>query len=368
MLTKTRLEPIIRETEPSEGELPLTETREQLARLLLWSQEHAWPERTGATDKLTYEAVIKTAIAANSLVVEVSRYTLAEQTGISDSTAKASLKRHTAKGRLARFPREDEARATPYRINLDVLQVDTKHREQSFLSVVFRATLQQPPPDLFCGKVGLSKQALRAYEALDPEEAQTAADLGRKLHRHRSSVGRLLTKLADYGLAVDTGDGWLKLNVDLEKLAEDHGMAGITQRKRAYHESLRPGHREYLKHKTGNGNAEGDSEAVIQSRQEQPLSRARASLPTDGRAALPRRIAEPVQSNHGQRIPRTSMEGTRHASSNAGPEGAARSHIRRGGRKPAVCLGCGQVYEFNEATTLAYAKCFDCSGTFEWVA
>ena len=125
--------------------LALTDTREKLARLLLWSQGYAWPERTGATDKLTYEAVVKTAIAANSLMVEVSRYTLAEQAGVSPSTARASLKRHVAKGRLVTFPREDEARATPYRIKAGVLQSDTKHREHSSLSAVFRLNLHSLP-------------------------------------------------------------------------------------------------------------------------------------------------------------------------------------------------------------------------------
>jgi hypothetical protein len=198
------------------------------------------------------------------------------------------------------FPRKDEGRATPYRVGLDVLQSHTKPREHSSLLALFRLNLQQPPPDLFCGKQGLSKAVLRAYEALDPERPQKVAPLAKKLGRHRSSVGRSLKQLAAFDLAVNADDGWRKLDADLEKLAEKQGTAGTTERKRAYHESLRPGHRAYLEHKRGNSNGEGSRSEGVRPAKGTMVSEARAARRPDRGTALPRRSAEPVSGNHGQ--------------------------------------------------------------------
>jgi ribosomal protein S25 len=390
MLTKTRIEGLARQLgvrppplplsgEGEEtaaallGELALTDTREQLARLLLGSQEHAWPERTGAPDKLTYEAVLRTAIAANALMVEVSRYTLAEQTGVSDSTARASLKRHVAKGRLVKFPREDEARATPYRINLSVLQVDPKPREHSSLLAMLRVTMQQSPPDLFCGRAGLSKAVYRYYEAVDRMQPQSTAELARKLGRNRSSAGRALRQLEAFGLVEKAEDGWLKTEADLEKLAEEHGTAGTTERKRAYHESLRPGHRAYLEHKAGSGNAEGPSAQDVSPRKGAMVSEAREARRDDRGTAIPRRSVESLSSDDGPRVPAERMETMGRNTPDLLADDGARQSVggmavgnRYAEEREAACQDCGNVVSLSASDLRPYS-CAYCKGKFEFV-
>jgi hypothetical protein len=307
-------------------------------------------------------------------MVEVSRYTLAELSGVSPSTARASLKRHVAKGRFASFPRKDEARATPYRISLGVLQSDTKPREHTLLTALFRLNLQQPPPDLFCGRAGLSKAALRYYEALDPERPQKAADLARKLKRNRSSVGRQLKQLEAFGLAVESAEGWLKADADLEKLAEERGIAGITERKRAYHESLRPGHRAYLEHKRGNGDGEGTRSQDVYPAEGAMVSEAREDSRGDRGAALPRRSAESLSSDDGRGIPAERMETMGRNPSRLLADDGARLSI--GGmelgsgyadkEREAACLGCGQVQTFTAPDLKPYS-CAYCKGAFVYV-
>jgi hypothetical protein len=171
------------------GPLALTSTRRILLAQLEWSQGDAWPERTGPTDKLTYEAVVRTAVAANELTVGMSRYTLAELTGLSSSTAYRSTKRHVARGRFTSKPSEQEELGTRYTVVQTVVQSDTRHGHlPSFLTAVSSLTMHQSPPDLFRSRAGLSKAALRLYDALDPTQGQRVADLAAKLNRHRTSI------------------------------------------------------------------------------------------------------------------------------------------------------------------------------------
>ena len=52
-----------------DSDIRLTPTREKLLINLRWSLGYSWPSRTGPVDRLTYNAVVRTAIAANSLIV-----------------------------------------------------------------------------------------------------------------------------------------------------------------------------------------------------------------------------------------------------------------------------------------------------------
>jgi hypothetical protein len=231
--------------EPSESPLVLTPTREGLLANLGWSLRHSWPSRTGPVDRLTYNAVVRTAIAANSLIVGMSRYTLAELAGISPSTAHRSLNRHVAAARFAKLAPESEELALRYHV-LDVLQSDTRHTSDSLLTAVSGIEMQQPPPDLFRAAGGLSKAALRVYEVLDPTRPQTAAELARKLDRNRSSVSRILPKLYSAGLAQDLEEGWVRTDANLEQVAEDYGVKGAAERMRCYNAQQRQAYRAFL--------------------------------------------------------------------------------------------------------------------------
>jgi DNA-binding transcriptional ArsR family regulator len=202
----------------------------------------------GATDRLTYNAVVRTAIAANSMIVGMSRYTLAELAGVSPSTAYRSLNRHVTEARLARLAPESEELALRYEV-LAVLQSDTKHSSSSLVTALSGIEMQQPPPDLFRAAGGLSKAALRVYEALDPTRPQTAAELARKLDRNPSSVGRILPKLFSAGLAQDLEDGWVRTDANLEDVAEDYGVNGAADRMRRYNAQQREAYRAFLKRK-----------------------------------------------------------------------------------------------------------------------
>jgi predicted transcriptional regulator len=292
-----------REAKPLEGEPFLTQTRKSVLALAAWAEAQEWPN---ATDLFAYRAFLDVAYRANTLFVGMSQYQLAEAIGVSNRTAWTAIGRLERRGLLKREVLQsnvtlDKPLSMSYLlVEPDVLQNYVTHSSYPLNCLESRHNATGVP-DLFRSK-GLRKPALRVYEALDPEQAQTAAELGRKLKRHRSSVGKQLEQLAAFGLAIEAEEGWLKVEADLEKLAEEHGMAGATERMRAYHGRLREGYREYLKYKA------------------------------------------------------------------SGASNAAQSHIQRGRGRLAVCLGCGQVYEFNEATALAYAKCFDCGGSFKWVA
>jgi len=210
-------------------ELKPTRTRERLAAELEWANRQAWPGRSGTTDRLTYTAVVNTAIAANELTVGMSRYTLSEFVGIAPATAYRSLERHVRQGRLLRHPPASIELASRYEV---VLRNETR-RNPSQGTVVSSLVMQQPVHDAFRTRQGLSKTALLVIEALDFEHPQTAAELARKIGKHRSTIGRILSgQLFSAGLALETSNGWLRTDASLDELAVDLGTSGAAERTR----------------------------------------------------------------------------------------------------------------------------------------
>ena len=226
-------------------------------------------------------------------------------------------------------------------------------------------------PDLFKSRDGLSKAALRVYEALDLTQAQKAAELARKLKRNRSSVGRQLKQLANFGLAAKVDNKWLKLDADLEKLAEEQGTAEAVERTRAYNESLREGYRAYLKRK-GNPSAEGPHENDVQPRKGEMVSEAGAALRNDGARALPERGAEPISSGDGRGVPAERVETLGHNPSSVLPNARARQSIggmamgKYAEEREAACEGCGNTLSFSAPDLRPYS-CADCHGKFVFV-
>lgn len=237
-----------------------TPTRQGLLAELAWANEQPWPGRSGTTDQLSYIAVVRTAIAANNRTVGMSRYTLSELVGISPSTAYRSLERHVSQGRLLRHAPASEELATRYEVVLhnetrdslrapqDLLQNETRHvLTDSPLLAESGLIAQQPLPDLFRTRLGLSKLAFLLYHALEDGRPLKAAELARRVGKNRSTVGRALREqLFSAGLALETPNGWLRQPADFKKLAIDLGTAGATERTRKRNAEQRENYRSAL--------------------------------------------------------------------------------------------------------------------------
>jgi hypothetical protein len=238
---------------------------------------------------------------------------------------------------------------------------------------LLRVTMQQSPPDLFCGRAGLSKATYRYYEAVDRTQGQSTADVARKLNRNRSSAGRALKQLEAFGLVEKAEDGWLKADADLEKLAEEHGTAGTTDRKRAYHGRLREGHRAYLEDKAGSGNAEGPRSQDVRTAKGTVVSEAREARRDDRRAAIPRRSAESLSSDDGPRVPTERMETMGRNTPDLLADDGARQSVggmavgnRYAEERDAACQDCGNVVSLSAPDLRPYS-CAYCKGKFEFV-
>jgi predicted transcriptional regulator len=184
---------------PEEDEAPLadTKTRQAVLGMLAWALEDGWKGRGGATDFHAFLAFLGVAYRANKLFVGMSQYQLAELIGVNPSTAWRSIRRLERKGLLKR---EDAHRRTthlPAENSLAgsylLIGPENAHRRitlvttysSSFL-VVSNAPMRVP--DAFRTKGGLSKAALRLYEALDLTQAQTPSELADRLSRDVRTV------------------------------------------------------------------------------------------------------------------------------------------------------------------------------------
>ena len=356
---------------------PTLTTRQMVIALASWAEGQKW---RNATDFYAYRAFLDVAYRANKRRdIGMSQYQLSEAIGGSNRANWEAIKRLERRGlikceTLQSDVARNEAEAYRYALALpdEVLQssvsLDTTSPRISQDSRN-NATLV---PDLFKGREGLSKAALRVYEALDTAQAQTAAELGRKLDRNRSSVGRTLTQLEAFGLVEKAEDGWLRLDVDLEKLAEEHGTAEAAERKRAYNERQREGYREYLKHKAEGGNGEGPRSQDVYPAKGAMVSEAGEAGRTDGGAGLSRRSAQPISSDDGRRLPAERMETLGHDPSSLRSNIRARQSI--GGNelgsgrveREAACLDCGNVVRLSAPDLRPYS-CAYCNGAFRFV-
>jgi hypothetical protein len=358
------------------GRTPRLTTRETVIALASWAEGQKW---RNATDFYAYRAFLDVAYRANKLHdIGMSQYQLSEAIGGSNRANWEAIKRLERRGLIKCETLQSDVRdeSLAYRYALAVPD-DVLQSNVSLVTTIppecqdsrNNATLV---PDLFKGREGLSKAALRVYEALDPEQAQTAAELGRKLDRNRSSVGRTLKQLEAFGLVEKAEDGWLKADADLDKLAEEHGAAEAAKRKRAYNERQREGYRIYLEHKRGNGDAESPSANDVQARAGAVVSEARETSRDDGGAALPRRSVKSLSSDDGPGIPTVRMETMGHDPSSLRSNTRARQSI--GGmelgsgrvEREAACVDCGQVQTFSAPDLRPYS-CAHCKGKLEFV-
>jgi DNA-binding MarR family transcriptional regulator len=362
------------------GRTPKRTTRQTVVALASWAEGQKW---RNARDLFAYRAFLDVAYRANKLQdIGMSQYQLSEMIGGSNRANWESIKRLERRGLLKREPLPDDHEpdwSLAYRYALvvsgDVLQsnvsLDDTTSPRKGIDSRHNATLV---PDLFKGREGLTKPALRIYEALDPEQAQSAADLGRKLDRHRSSVGKSLKQLEAFGLAEKAEDGWLKGDADLDQLAEEHGATKAAERIRAYNERRREGFKAYLEHERGNGDAEDPRSHDVQTRAGTVVSEAGEALRNDGGATVSRRSAESISSDHGRGIPAERMETMGHDPSSVRSDPRARESIGgmgvgsryAGKEREAACVGCGQVQTFSAPDLRPYS-CAYCKGKFEFV-
>jgi predicted transcriptional regulator len=361
--------------EPEEASL--TSTRRRILALMAWAKDQEWPGKSGATDLYAYLAFLQVAYETNKTYVGMSQYQLAELVGISNKTAWLSMRRLERRGLIKRDEQNDvtpsiEPRADRYFLGSpNLLRNYVSPSDTIPLNCKDSRTFATLVPDLFKTRKGLSKTTLRVYDALDLVQAQKAADLARKLKRHRSNVGNALKQLAAFDLATKTEDGWLKLLADLEALAEVQGTAAAMERNRAYYGTLREGYRTYLQERNG-GNAEGVPEARIQAREGTLVSTTGTADRTDGGAALPERDTQPIPNHHGQRIPVEQGQGVGRDPARVLPDHGTKQPI--GGmamgygaeEREAACVGCGQVHTFSAPDLTPYS-CAHCKARFEFV-
>ena len=101
---------------------------------------------------------------------------------------------------------------------------------------------------------GLGKSALEVWEVLGDGDA-TVKEISKITGRHPSTVGRVLKEIAGIEdiqtgelirMVVKRDQKWHRLEVDLERVAEIIGIAGIGQQQREKHRKERERYRRIL--------------------------------------------------------------------------------------------------------------------------
>jgi predicted transcriptional regulator len=376
-------EPITENGDES-SERPLTSTRSKILALVEWAEAQAWTGRGGATDHQAYLAFLGAAYGANTLLVDMSQYRLAETIGVSHTTAWRAMRRLEQRGLLRPEDRASVHKGVTY--SSDAKIVSSSYLLTNQEGVHRRVTYTPTPllkgrmshsyaqvPEAFMGRSGLSKAALHTYRLLDPTKGQSEKELAEKLGRNRSSVNRTLRQLAKLDLAHKGPEGWILGSASLEEVAEILTTTGAAGRMRAYHESLREGYRAYLKHKESTS-AASPSAQDVQAREGTVVSTAGEVVSNDRRAALPKRSAEPVSSDHGRGVSSEPMEGLGYDSADLLPDDRSRQSVGGmavGNRsqpqgREAACVDCGQVQTFSAPDLKPYS-CAYCKGKFVFV-
>jgi hypothetical protein len=258
-----------------------TDARRAIARVEQRADTHRWPGKAGGSARLVLQALLDIAALAGSLAFTASRRQIAEAAGLSRSASDSAISR-LVDGRWLRCQRRGRGHL-PSSWKVLEHRCGTCCTSGPLETYPFGgregngAFAQRLGHDVWRWR-GLGKSAWRILGALDTAHGTTAANLAKRLKIDRSTVGRNLVKMADHNLARRDPDGrWRReKEFDLERVAQELGVAGVGDRQRTRHELERSWNwlKLGLRASPWTGEALGDAEAPLPERS----SRASATL------------------------------------------------------------------------------------------
>lgn len=229
--------------------------RPLIAAWLADAQTRPWPGRTGELDRRVFIALLTIAWRQNLLTVYASVREVMTLAHSSLNGAQNALKRLAESGWITPLDKEDGA-GRNYRagIGTGLYQVNGSQWATADPGTWERSVIAVKPgperriDDLpgqgelwTVGKLG--RTAGTVYAILS-DYPQTAAEIARRIGKHRSTVGRALDRLADHELATRDGDGWRVGQGDPAAAADAHGARQAAAARRRTVEQQQQAYRE----------------------------------------------------------------------------------------------------------------------------
>jgi len=233
---------------------------------LRWALEQPdlWKGRTGTSDNRAFRALVAQAEKLGTRDVGYSARSLAEDIGVSRTTAGRSLGRLVDSRYLQALPATSSAHATTYRLNVFTLELHVNETHVSYrgAEIYVSGTLTSKPdvPDVFRGR-GLPKAAAETYVCLSSTWktiSRIAAE--RPVSMGPASVRSHLHRLQAVGLAErnrPNGQKWRRpASADLDRAAARVNTLGHARKQAAAHAverehydeaSSNPNHPAYLR-------------------------------------------------------------------------------------------------------------------------
>lgn len=209
----------------NEATVVATELMEQADRM-------RWTGVGGGTDRVVYTFALTVAARTGRLSnLALSVREVGENARVGRETAGKSLHRLATRGllRCTSPSKGKEAAVWEVRQNPDTLP----HTRHPYVGPVCPGGVT-PPTDVWRYK-GLGHSTERIH-ALLSEDALSAQCIATAFGVTKRTVQRHLAKLAAFGLAERTSDGWIRGNVEPVELEEDLGVKGMTEKQHNAHQ------------------------------------------------------------------------------------------------------------------------------------
>ena len=194
--------------------------------------------RTATRDRMVLEAIHRIALKHNTVIPALAERVLAEETGMSKDTCGRALKALTQAGWLRLHRSSDGTRAHRFRVCTPNCAQMSQYLPQVEALRASGSSVHTFALDVSSTDVGrcLGRSASVLLAALDPVEAQQVKDLVHTSGLSRRTVHKWLLVLVAEGLAFkDAFASYVRVEADLEAVAEDMGVAGKSAAVRRQH-------------------------------------------------------------------------------------------------------------------------------------
>lgn len=178
----------------------------------IWLNADKWTGRTGLIDKAVFQAHLSIAERAGKLEYHASVRTIAELAKVSPKTASNSHKRLQDLGLITeQYNGFRTLYASRWRLADDPLVPSlhtTESKNKTILSV-FECLLTVPDDSAVWEWKGLGKAAREIYKSLRGEIKTSYKAIVSESGRSITTVKRVMPKLIELGIVIETGDGYL---------------------------------------------------------------------------------------------------------------------------------------------------------------
>lgn len=199
-----------------------------------WALSRAWPGRSGPTDKAVLLAHCELSESCAKSTYHASCRTLAELAGVGLEAASHANGRLVKDGALVLERRAEDGKATVYSLGSGLKRTFSQH-VPSMENVRF-SPHEHARHDVW-RRDGFGKAGWDVWDALGRVDRASVAELQEATGRCTRTVGRKLAAFAECDMVVRIGRGdWTpRTDVDLDKVAEALGTAGIGARQKERH-------------------------------------------------------------------------------------------------------------------------------------